>query len=608
MSAMSASSSGGTGGGGSGGAEESSGPKYLRVSLGSGPKHMGAGLGQAVTSVVGGVAAGAASLVAAPVLGAKEGGAKGFAMGLGVGIVSAVALPVVGAVSGVGSLVRGVAATPEAMKATSEGKEWDGEKWILYTLAEDRSILSDAASAELAAYVEKLASQEKETDEGSSETEKKEVKDATLYEELGVSPSASEAEIKKAYYKQALKYHPDKHPGHEAKFQAISRAYEVLSDPRSRERYDNTGEQDGGEGASADPATFFAMVFGSEQFETYVGELQMATMMKEERDVDDVEADFLQRRRSVQLAVNLIDILAPFVVDGMPKPKFSAKLKADTADLVSTPFGTALVRVIAYVYGTVASRFLGGASGAALSVSDAAHRAGKRLEIAQGAARVLSRSSKAKRAATKSEKATAAEATADGKPLEEATALIVSDKHGDWQCVSYASTEVAAAAFKKLPYTYASVLYVKRDDGTWQPVKSYGTNFATDAIKTQVAATLEAAGELSTASVAQTVARSREVEMMGSVIEAAWRVTVVDVENTLRDATSKLFRDKGVDDKTRKLRAKALKIFAEVLNEAALNSGHGDKLVSDLIAEQASAFQEAPVATPPSENSTTQSP
>ncbi len=66
-----------------------------------------------------------------------------------------------------------------------------------------------------------------------------------LYEVLGVSRSASLPEIKKAYRAIALKCHPDLHPGDavsEAKFKEAAAAYEVLSDPEKRERYDEFGE------------------------------------------------------------------------------------------------------------------------------------------------------------------------------------------------------------------------------------------------------------------------------------------------------------------------------------------------------------------------------
>ncbi len=64
------------------------------------------------------------------------------------------------------------------------------------------------------------------------------------YEVLGVQKSASADEIKKAYRKAAMKYHPDRNPGDkeaEAKFKEVGEAYEVLSDDSKRQRYDQFG-------------------------------------------------------------------------------------------------------------------------------------------------------------------------------------------------------------------------------------------------------------------------------------------------------------------------------------------------------------------------------
>src|SRR5277367_4628792 len=91
---------------------------------------------------------------------------------------------------------------------------------------------------------------------------------------LGVERAASPEEVKKAYRKMAVKYHPDKNPGDksaEEKFKELGEAYEVLSNPDKRAAYDRFGHQafapgGGGGGAGVggmhDPFEVFREVFG----------------------------------------------------------------------------------------------------------------------------------------------------------------------------------------------------------------------------------------------------------------------------------------------------------------------------------------------------------
>lgn len=68
--------------------------------------------------------------------------------------------------------------------------------------------------------------------------------DADYYKVLGVSKKVTQSELKKAYRKLSLKYHPDKNPSEEAsaKFAEIANAYAVLSDDDKRRIYDQGGE------------------------------------------------------------------------------------------------------------------------------------------------------------------------------------------------------------------------------------------------------------------------------------------------------------------------------------------------------------------------------
>jgi molecular chaperone DnaJ len=71
------------------------------------------------------------------------------------------------------------------------------------------------------------------------------------YEVLGVGKNASADEIKKAFRRLAVQYHPDKEGGDEAKFKEVNEAYEVLKDTSKRQRYDQFGHAGVGNGGSA---------------------------------------------------------------------------------------------------------------------------------------------------------------------------------------------------------------------------------------------------------------------------------------------------------------------------------------------------------------------
>ncbi|PVH13707.1 uncharacterized protein CXQ87_001823 [Candidozyma duobushaemuli] len=105
------------------------------------------------------------------------------------------------------------------------------------------------------------------------------VADTAYYDLLGLPPSATALDIKKAYRKAAIRLHPDKNPDDPTaaeRFQEVGEAYQVLSDDRLREKYDKFGKQESipSEGFE-DPSEFFTMVFGGEAFKDWIGELSL---------------------------------------------------------------------------------------------------------------------------------------------------------------------------------------------------------------------------------------------------------------------------------------------------------------------------------------------
>jgi molecular chaperone DnaJ len=104
-----------------------------------------------------------------------------------------------------------------------------------------------------------------------------------FYDILNVEKGADDSTLKKAYRKQAMKYHPDRNPGDaesEAKFKEVSEAYDILKDPQKRSAYDQFGHaafENGGSGAGpgAGAGGFggFGAGFGGQDFEDMFGDV-----------------------------------------------------------------------------------------------------------------------------------------------------------------------------------------------------------------------------------------------------------------------------------------------------------------------------------------------
>lgn len=315
------------------------------------PKDFSDGLLRGLKTTAAGVGGGIATAVASPVLGAKQEGAIGFVKGLGVGLFGGVAVAVAGTACGVAQVARGIGQSHAAHVARKEEKVWDQE-------------LGGWVDIDLCAMEHECEHQKEDGDEAEGSVN---VKETDYYDMLKIAPGARPSEIKKAYYKEARSCHPDKNPGDTeatAKFQKLSEVYQVLSDAESRKKYDREGAAGVAESKpNVDPAMFFSLLFGSERFVPWTGELNIAMQtdhfakaveqdeekLAEEADATAKELKGRQLRREVACAVHLREKLDRWVY-GRDQGGFEEQMRLEAHDLASAQFGPELLAALGEIY------------------------------------------------------------------------------------------------------------------------------------------------------------------------------------------------------------------------------------------------------------------
>ncbi|RUS27338.1 DnaJ-domain-containing protein [Jimgerdemannia flammicorona] len=235
------------------------------------------------------------------------------------------------------------------------------------------------------------------TSKNNSATRRRGTDEAPLsteyYDILGVDVTADGDEIKKAYRKLAIKFHPDKNrddPGAEEKFKKISEAYQVLSDPGLRHTYNENGMESGlkPDGGFVDPEEFFKQSFGGDRFVDIIGEISIGRDMRDalggNGEGDNVDESMLTdtekaareaskaasererlavREKRVQTLVQKLTHRLSLYVDNPATPettsRFQTVVQLEADDLKTESYGVELLHAVGFTYSLKAKQYLG---------------------------------------------------------------------------------------------------------------------------------------------------------------------------------------------------------------------------------------------------------
>lgn len=334
------------------------------------------GIGSGLGAVAAGIGVGAIALGAGPVVGTQEAYKKHPALapvgtlgGLLVGIGGCAVAVAAGTVLGGVELVKGVINTPGAITAFVRDDDLRGKDTIdLQTL--DKQQLEEEQMYHAARDTVMQASEAHWFDEEGNEysyvkvemyTPTSDVADLTYYDALGVSPESSAGQLKKAYYMLAMKEHPDK-GGETGRFQAIGAAYQVLSDPETRRKYDTMGMEGLKEVQLSDPGLVFAMLFGERKFEPYCGILTQVSALRLEEDFSLAPEEKMERLKLIQdhrekLLAKLLSERLDLWLEN--KEEFAVKMLKEYEELHESNLGPQMCLSIGIMYEITADAALG---------------------------------------------------------------------------------------------------------------------------------------------------------------------------------------------------------------------------------------------------------
>lgn len=510
------------------------------------PRDAIAGASSGLKTFARSLAAGSAALICTPVEAARDGGGvTGTLRGACEGIATAALLPCAGALFAAGQFARGVAVTPQALVQSLRGQRWSKSQrcWTLdmYNLAEEAAHLESRK----AKSKKNRKPRNRDEDDASSEGSRRggvRVHGREYYKLLQVNPSASDVEIRRAYYRESRLCHPDKagsDPLMVDRFHQLSQAYQVLRSAELRDAYDAGGKDAVVRlSATVDLGALYAAVLSGPQWEPYIGRFALTWIMSGQEDhsgadiLDSLASVWLaptespsvwQAQREVRCAQVLAERLEPAVgSDDGARAEFVAAMRQEANDLAKAPFAPALLLAIAEVYANEAARFLGAFDMRVLTLGREFMQAHSRGRLCLQQARAL---------------------TSGTRAIMALRSLIAEE-----------GAPAAASSESPGQEPRASTLCLERP-----------------AVQ----------------------------EQLPLLAAALWRFTALDIEGTLRRVCRRVLSDVSVEAGERRHRAEALLLLANTFTEAAQAHGHTGSpgedraLLLDKVSETASRMASA---------------
>lgn len=325
------------------------------------PKDIIAGASSGIKNISKGIIGGIGSMFILPIYGAKDDGLNGLIKGAGLGLCGGILLPITGTFMGGAQIIRGLYNTPEAIYSKLNGKIWDYENkiWIFYNFKEESSkILAESQEDFISKLKEKKESINIEDDkpqENNTNMHTPLIKDTEYYDILEIETNSDINDIKSAYKKLAIKWHPDKNQLNleeaEIKFKLIGEAYQILGDPEKKKEYDLLGKEGIENNSVLDSNQLFCLLLGTDELDFFIGELSVSMIMSLEKNDPIQIIRFKQKRREITIANNILTLLDN---EELNAEIINEKMK----NINTTPFSNMIVNLIGYLYIEIAQNYL----------------------------------------------------------------------------------------------------------------------------------------------------------------------------------------------------------------------------------------------------------